>query len=396
MKRILAFVLVLALVVSLAACGDSDTESQNGANDTPLTRSESPQENTSASPSVSEEESEGGAHGIITKPAVSLEAVLSYIETGDTSIFDPANLSDSDKADLKRSVESAGGNIVYGADGSIDITGSGSTHIIIHADGSFEGTDEDGLPFNSVDVHTWPDSELARSVPKPEFELSLANEEDGVLEAMFNGVTLEKAKSYCASLKSAGFDVDPVETDMNELNMYSYSASNADGVWVEFTFMDTEYVSGCTMSIRSADAYPGYDDDYSYDDYSYEDYSYEDYSYEDYSYDYSSGDYDDTFSWPTDGAFKYLPSPDFDGITQVTGDEESYTVVLVNGTRDDIESYVAKLKSSGFTENHEYESDDDLVMYMAYNSQGYGVLAEFVSGIAVIAGTKAPVDFDDR
>ena len=391
MKRILAFVLVLALVVSLAACGDSDTESQNGGNDAPLTRSESPQGGTSAAPSGGEE-SDGGAHGIITKPAVSLEAVLSYIETGDTSVFDPANLSESDKAELKRSVESEGGAISFAPDGSIDITGGKNTHIVIHADGSFEGTDDDGVPFNSVDVHTWPDTELGRSVPRPEFELSLASEEDGVLEAMFNGVTLEQAKSYGAALKSAGFDADAVETDMPELNMYSYSAANADGIRVEFTFMDTDYARGCTMSVRSADAYPGYDDDYSFDDYSFEDYSYEDYSYEEYSYE----EYDPA-AWPTEGAFKYMPVPDYSGAFNVDGSSyETISVLLVNGTRDDIESYIVKLKSSGFTENHEYESDDDLVMYMAYNSQGYGVLAEFVSGIAVIAGTKAPVDSDDR
>ena len=393
MKRILAFVLVLALVVSLAACGDSDTESQNGGNDAPLTRSESPQGGTSAAPSGGEE-SDGGAHGIITKPAVSLEAVLSYIETGDTSVFDPANLSESDKAELKRSVESEGGAISFAPDGSIDITGGKNTHIVIHADGSFEGTDDDGVPFNSVDVHTWPDTELGRSVPRPEFELSLASEEDGVLEAMFNGVTLEQAKNYGAALKSAGFDADAVETDMPELNMYSYSAANADGIRVEFTSIDTDYARGCTMSVRSADAYSGYEE-YSYEDYSYEDYSFEDYSYEEYS----EVEFDDFFSWtwPTEGAFKYMPAPDYSRAFNVDGSSyETISVLLVNGTRDDIESYIVKLKSSGFTENHEYESDDDLVMYMAYNSQGYGVLAEFVSGIAVIAGTKAPVDPDDR
>ncbi len=384
MKRILAFLLVSALVFTLAACGKSGTD--NSGDDSPLTRSDSPSQ--SQTPGGDESE-EGGASGIITGPAVSLESVLTYIETGDTSAFDPTKLSEADKQALKQSVENAGGKIVYGADGSIDITGSDSTRIIIHPDGTYEGTDSDGNPFSYQDMHNWPDSELGRAVPEPDCGISLVNEEDGVLEALVSADTADQAKQYVAKLKAAGFTDDIEETDMLDYGMYSYSAVNSERIKVEVVFVDMAGSKGCTVSAYAPGAWE-YDDDDSYDD----DYSYEDYSDDDYSY----PDPDELYSseWPDSGAFQYAPEPTFGSGYTVSDMGESYTILVNGGTRADIETYIQALKASGFTVDSDYDEDDEIVAYVGYNSAGYGMLAEFAYDMAIISGTKAPVDPDDR
>lgn len=383
MKRILAFLLVSALVFTLAACGKSGTD--NSGDDSPLTRSDSP--NQSQTPGGDESE-EGGASGIITGPAVSLESVLTYIETGDTSAFDPTKLSEADKQALKQSVENAGGKIVYGADGSIDITGSDSTRIIIHPDGTYEGTDSDGNPFSYQDMHSWPDTELGRAVPEPDCGISLVNEEDGLLEALVSADTPDQVKAYAAKLKAAGFTEDIEETDMLDYGMYSFSAVNSERIKVEVVFVDMAGSKGCTVSAYAPGAWE-YDDDDSYDD----DYSYEDYSYEDYSYDpgeLTPGE------WPGAGAFEYAPEPTFGSGYTVSDMGESYTILVNGGTRADIETYIQALKASGFTVDSDYDEDDEIVAYVGYNSAGYGMLAEFAYDMAIISGTKAPVDPDDR
>lgn len=378
MKRILAFLLVSALVFTLAACGKSGTD--NSGDDSPLTRSDSPSQ--SQTPGGDESE-EGGASGIITGPAVSLESVLTYIETGDTSAFDPTKLSEADKQALKQSVENAGGKIVYGADGSIDITGSDSTRIIIHPDGTYEGTDSDGNPFSYQDMHSWPDTELGRAVPEPDCGISLVNEEDGLLEALVSADTADQAKQYVAKLKAAGFTEDIEETDMLDYGMYSYSAVNSERIKVEVVFVDMAGSKGCTVSAYAPGAWE-YDDDDSYDD---------DYSYEDYSYDpgeLTPGE------WPGAGAFQYAPEPTFGSGYTVSDMGESYTILVNGGTRADIETYIQALKASGFTVDSDYDEDDEIVAYVGYNSAGYGMLAEFAYDMAIISGTKAPVDPDDR
>jgi predicted small lipoprotein YifL len=384
MKRILAFLLVSALVFTLAACGKSGTD--NSGDDAPLTRSDSP--NQSQTPGGDESE-EGGASGIITGPAVSLESVLTYIETGDTSAFDPTKLSEADKQALKQSVENAGGKIVYGADGSIDITGSDSTRIIIHPDGTYEGTDSDGNPFSYQDMHSWPDTELGRAVPEPDCGISLVNEEDGVLEALVSADTPDQVKAYAAKLKAAGFTEDIEETDMLDYGMYSFSAVNADRIKVDVTYVDMAGTKGCTVSAYAPGAWE-YDDDDSYDD----DYSYDDYSDDDYSY----PDPDELYSseWPDSGAFEYAPEPAFGSGYTVSDMGDSYAILVNGGTRADIETYIQALKAKGFTVDSEYEEDDDNVVYVGYNSAGYGMLAEFTYEMAMIVGTKAPVDPDDR
>ncbi len=83
----------------------------------------------------------------------------------------------------------------------------------------------------------WPDNELTRLVPDPGFKVKTVSEEDGEFGAVFSGVTADQMRAYAEKLKKAGFNVDAevVDNSYMGIEVYSYNASNADGVSVSLS-----------------------------------------------------------------------------------------------------------------------------------------------------------------
>ncbi len=105
-------------------------------------------------------------------------------------------------------------------------------------------TDTEGAADTSVNIPNlpglsaeWPDNELTKLVPKPGFSVSNVSEEDGEFAAVFSGVTADQMRAYAEKLKKAGFNVDAevVDNSYMGIEVYSYNASNADGVSVSLS-----------------------------------------------------------------------------------------------------------------------------------------------------------------
>ena len=251
MKRIIAIAIILIMTLSLFACGGQGT-------DTPVTFS---RDDVSKDAQSGAEESEGGASGIHDKPAVTFLALLQYVESGDTSVFEPHMLDETEKAQLKASVEAEGGTVQFGDDGSITVHGRGGSYFTIKLDGSVDGVDDDGKPFGfDKGKKEWPDSAFGKAVPKADFAIKMQIEDEESLMIVFENVTLEQAKAYGAKLREAGFTGGESEMDLPDRNMYSFSGTNKDGIAAEFSYMPSGDEFMCSLSVGTYSDDPMGDD----------------------------------------------------------------------------------------------------------------------------------------
>ncbi|MBP5271286.1 MAG: hypothetical protein ILO42_10050 [Clostridia bacterium] len=258
MKRVLILVLSLSLLLSLAACGGS------GKSDETLARRDD--DTTVPDGPVSQQGDDSGAQGIRDTVPITFEVIMQYATTGDKSIFTPHVLTAAEQQQLRASVEANGGQVTFDPDGTIRITGSGTTRLTVLPDGSVEGVDDDGKPFGFAVDGNWPDTELGRSVPKADFKIGMTSDEGDILTVSFTGVTIEAAAEYGKKLAESGFTADAAETDLRDRGIYSYSGSNSDGIRAEFVFMDSAGTYTCGLVVEK----PGSADETSADDYPYQ------------------------------------------------------------------------------------------------------------------------------
>ena len=97
--------------------------------------------------------------------------------------------------------------------------------------------------------------------------------------------------------------------------------------------------------------------------------------------------------WPTSGVVTKLPKPDFGTgfIVRDYGDQISITVT--GASASDFEGYVAKLKAKGFVNDADYENEDDLLLYSAFDSEGYGAAVQFTYNTFGIIITTYPENY---
>ena len=108
--------LAMVFTFAFASCG-------GGGSDTPMTRRDEGKTTDGG-----DETTRGGAQGIVNEQPLSLEVLLTYCETGDTSVFTPHVLSESERDQLRRSVESKGGTVEFSQNG--DVKGRG--RFVVH------------------------------------------------------------------------------------------------------------------------------------------------------------------------------------------------------------------------------------------------------------------------
>ena len=285
-KRIFVFLITLVFIFSLTACGSSDdgskkdndknTESRtdkadkgsdnsDSGSDAPLIRRDDDTPAPTKAPIVpdNDDDGPGDAQGISTAAGLTLNNLLAYAETGSTEFFTPHRLTSAEEEALRSSVEAEGGTLKVDSDGTIRITGNGKSSLVISPDGAVSGTDEDGQSFGipaGLNSKDWPTSAFGKAVPAADFDIQMQIEDKEALMIMFNNVSYDDAKAYGAKLAAAGFTLDPNEIDMKDTGFYGYSAHNADGIAVEFNFMNSG-ASGasCALSVENYVDYGSYD-----------------------------------------------------------------------------------------------------------------------------------------
>lgn len=246
MKKILILLLAAVFVITtFVSCGQN-TETRK--NDDPMGRQDDTKAPTEAQKPTDGQGEDATQGGVITKPALSLDVILNYIETGSTELFEPHVLSLSEQQELRESVEKNGGTISFDGDGTVRITGQGQTSIVLHPDGTYTAVDEDGNEFSSGDLHEWPDDRFGNAVPTPEFPIQMVYSDEKGLDSLFENVTLDQIKDYAEKLKNAGYVQDSDVIDMPDFGMYSFSGNNGE-LRVEINYMDSQGTVTASLSV---------------------------------------------------------------------------------------------------------------------------------------------------
>lgn len=337
MKKPLLLFLAVILALSLFACGEDK-------NDDPLNRRDESDAVSSGSGENQQGNNPGGAQGITESTPLSLEAILMYAETGNTEYFLPRVLTSAEQAALRADVEKQGGKVTFDADGTINITGSDTSRLTVHPDGSVEGVDADGKPFGFSNKKDWPTSELGSAVPKASFAIKMQVEDDESLMIMFDGVSYDRAKDYGRALAAAGFTKDANELDMKDNGMYGYSGTNANGISAEFNFMSSGGSVNCALTVER----------------------------------YSDNPVTDNPANPSIGVPAELPShfafmlPDGKGSFSVYKTDFYYSIEKADGSLSEAKAFASRCASDGYEQKmiRENKNDDGSDAYFAVYSKG--------------------------
>ena len=229
LTKLLALLLALTLVFTLAACGNGNNDdpsgSQQGTN-APLNR----EDDTSST------ENQGGTQSGNNDPSnvgdIDIGSIMSGNGSTDTVY---GQLDEASKQQIISDLAKEGYEASFGADGSMTIVDPDGTTMVQKPDGTWVVKDEDGG--EGQIGGDWPDNEFTKLIPKPDFELFAANTETDSFSVAFTSATIEQIKDYAAKVKAAGFNINEEVEDQEVMGMviYSFTAENADGYTVEIT-----------------------------------------------------------------------------------------------------------------------------------------------------------------
>ena len=229
LTKLLALLLALTLVFTLAACGngegDDPSGSQQGTN-APLNR----EDDTSST------ENQGGTQSGNNNPSnvgdIDIGSIMSGNGSTDTVY---GQLDEASKQQIISDLESEGYDVSFGTDGSMTIVDPDGTTMAQKPDGNWVVKDADGGEGQLGG--DWPDNEFTKLIPKPDFELFATNTETDSFSVAFMSATIEQIKDYAAKVKAAGFNINEEVEDQEIMGMviYSFTAENADGYTIEIT-----------------------------------------------------------------------------------------------------------------------------------------------------------------
>ena len=229
LTKLLALLLALTLVFTLAACGNGNNDdpsgSQQGTN-APLNR----EDDTSST------ENQGGTQSGNNNPSnvgdIDIGSIMSGNGSTDTVY---GQLDEASKQQIISDLESEGYDVSFGTDGSMTIVDPDGTTMVQKPDGTWVVKDADGG--EGQIGGDWPDNEFTKLIPKPDFELFAANTETDSFSVAFTSATIEQIRAYAAKVKAAGFNINEEVEDQEVMGMviYSFTAENADGYTVEIT-----------------------------------------------------------------------------------------------------------------------------------------------------------------
>ena len=229
LTKLLALLLALTLVFTLAACGNGNNDdpsgSQQGTN-APLNR----EDDTSST------DNQGGTQSGNNDPSnvgdIDIGSIMSGNGSTDTVY---GQLDEASKQQIISDLESEGYDVSFGTDGSMTIVDPDGTTMVQKPDGTWVVKDADGG--EGQIGGDWPDNEFTKLIPKPDFELFAANTETDSFSVAFMSATIEQIRAYAAKVKAAGFNINEEVEDQEVMGMviYSFTAENADGYTVEIT-----------------------------------------------------------------------------------------------------------------------------------------------------------------
>ena len=229
LTKLLALLLALTLVFTLAACGNGNNNdpsgSQQGTN-APLNR----EDDTSST------DNQGGTQSGNNDPSnvgdIDIGSIMSGNGSTDT-IY--GQLDEASKQQIISDLAKDGYEASFGADGSMTVVDPDGTTMVQKPDGTWVVKDEDGG--EGQIGGDWPDNEFTKLIPKPDFELFAANTETDSFSVAFTSATIEQIKDYAAKVKAAGFNINEEVEDQEVMGMviYSFTAENADGYTIEIT-----------------------------------------------------------------------------------------------------------------------------------------------------------------
>ena len=229
LTKLLALLLALTLVFTLAACGNSNNNdpsgSQQGTN-APLNR----EDDTSST------DNQGGTQSGNNNPSnvgdIDIGSIMSGNGSTDTVY---GQLDEASKQQIISDLAKDGYEASFGADGSMTIVDPDGTTMVQKPDGTWVVKDEDGG--EGQIGGDWPDNEFTKLIPKPDFELFAVNTETDSFSVAFTSATIEQIKDYAAKVKAAGFNINEEVEDQEVMGMviYSFTAENADGYTIEIT-----------------------------------------------------------------------------------------------------------------------------------------------------------------
>lgn len=229
LTKLLALLLTLTLVFTLAACGNGNNDdpsgSQQGTN-APLNR----EDDTSST------ENQGGTQSGNNDPSnvgdIDIGSIMSGNGSTDT-IY--GQLDEASKQQIISDLAKDGYEASFGADGSMTVVNPDGTTVVQKPDGTWVIKDEDGGEGQLGG--DWPDNEFTKLIPKPDFELFAANTETDSFSVAFTSATVEQIRDYVTKVKAAGFNIDEEVEDQEMMGMviYSFTAENADGYTIEIT-----------------------------------------------------------------------------------------------------------------------------------------------------------------
>ena len=229
LTKLLALLLALTLVFTLAACGNGNNDdpsgSQQGTN-APLNR----EDDTSST------DNQGGTQSGNNDPSnvgdIDIGSIMSGNGSTDTVY---GQLDEASKQQIISDLAKDGYKASFGADGSMTVVNPDGTTVVQKPDGTWVIKDEDGGEGQLGG--DWPDNEFTKLIPKPDFELFAANTETDSFTVAFKSTTVEQIRDYVTKVKAAGFNIDEEVEDQEVMGMviYSFTAENADGYTVEIT-----------------------------------------------------------------------------------------------------------------------------------------------------------------
>ena len=229
LTKLLALLLTLTLVFTLAACGNSNNNdpsgSQQGTN-APLNREDDP----------SSTDNQGGTQSGNNDPSNVGDIDIGSIMSGNgSSDVVYGQLDEASKQQIISDLAKDGYEASFGADGSMTIVDPDGTTMVQKPDGTWVVKDADGG--EGQIGGDWPDNEFTKLIPKPDFELFAANTETDSFSVAFTSATIEQIKDYAAKVKAAGFNINEEVEDQEVMGMviYSFTAENADGYTIEIT-----------------------------------------------------------------------------------------------------------------------------------------------------------------
>ena len=94
-----------------------------------------------------------------------------------------------------------------------------------------------------MDAYTWSDSELAKSVPKPDVKyMGISYEDEDSLHARAFGVSRDKCSEYIDACKAAGFDqnIDDSDEDYGASGTRYFKSDNGNGISLDIDYYPSD------------------------------------------------------------------------------------------------------------------------------------------------------------